>query len=73
MAKIGGCEYVVADVGSVAGIEALARAYGEREQSLDILVNNAGTSDGGREIEDVTEKKWDSVMDFNIKAVFFMI
>ena len=38
--KIGPCEYIVADVGSVAGIKELAKAYGEREQSLDILVNN---------------------------------
>ena len=51
----------------------LAKAYGEREQSLDILVNNAGISDGGREIEDITEETWDAVMDLNIKTIFFMI
>jgi NAD(P)-dependent dehydrogenase (short-subunit alcohol dehydrogenase family) len=73
LAKIGSCEYIVADVGSVAGIKALATAYGEREQSLDILVNNAGISDGRREIEDITEETWDAVMDLNLKAVFFMI
>ncbi len=71
--KIGFCEYLVADVGSVTGIKALAKAYGEREQSLDILVNNAGISDGRRKIEDVTEETWDAVMDLNLKAVFFMI
>ncbi len=71
--KIGPCEYIAADVSSVAGIKALAKAYGEREQSLDILVNNAGISDGGREIEDITEETWDAVMDLNIKAIFFMI
>jgi NAD(P)-dependent dehydrogenase (short-subunit alcohol dehydrogenase family) len=71
--KIGPCEYIVADVGSVAGIKALARAYGEREQSLDILVNNAGISDGRREIEDIAEETWDAVMDLNIKTIFFMI
>ena len=71
--KIGSCEYIVADVGSVAGIKGLAKAYGEREQSLDILVNNAGISDGRRKIEDITEETWDAVMDLNIKAVFFMI
>lgn len=73
LAKIGPCEYIVADVGSVAAIKELARAYGEGEQSLDILVNNAGISDGRREIEDITEETWDAVMDLNIKAVFFMI
>ena len=70
---IGPCEYIVADVASVAGIQALAAAYGTREQSLDILVNNAGTSDGRREIEDITEDTWDAVVDLNSKAIFFMI
>ena len=73
LAKIGSCEYIAADVGSVAGIKALTKAYGKREQSLDILVNNAGTSDGRKEIEDVTEETWDTVMDLNIKTIFFMI
>lgn len=73
LAKIGFCEYIAADVGSVAGIKVLAKAYGEREQSLDILVNNAGISDGRREIEDITEETWDAVMDLNIKTIFFMI
>jgi NAD(P)-dependent dehydrogenase (short-subunit alcohol dehydrogenase family) len=73
LAKIGPCECIRADVGSVAGIKALAAAYGEREKSLDILVNNAGISDGRRQIEDITEETWDAVMDLNIKSVFFMI
>ena len=73
LVKIGPCEYIAADVGSVAGIKELAKAYGEREQSLDILVNNAGISDGRREIEDITEETWDAVMDLNIKTIFFMI
>ena len=73
LVKIGDCEYIAADVGSVAGIKELAKAYGEREQSLDILVNNAGISDGRREIEDITEETWDAVMDLNTKTIFFMI
>jgi NAD(P)-dependent dehydrogenase (short-subunit alcohol dehydrogenase family) len=71
--RIGPCEYIAADVGSVSGIKELAEAYGEREQSLDILVNNAGISDGRTEIEDITEETWDAVMDLNIKTIFFMI
>ena len=59
-------------MGSVAAVETLAETYAEREQSLDILVNNAGTSDP-TEVEDVTEEKWNMVMDLNIKIVFFMI
>jgi NAD(P)-dependent dehydrogenase (short-subunit alcohol dehydrogenase family) len=73
LAAIGPCEYIVADVSSVAGVEALARAYCEREQSLDILVNNAGISDGATELEEITEERWDAVIDLNIKCVYFMI
>ncbi len=72
LARIGPCEYIVADLGSVTGVEALAKAYAGREQSLDILVNNAGTSNNSK-VEDVTEEEWDTVMDLNIKIVFFMI
>ena len=63
LASIGACEYLVADVSSIAGIESLAAQYAEREQSLDILINNAGISDGRTEIEDIKEHKWDAVMD----------
>ncbi len=73
LAKIGPCEYIAADISSVAGIKELSKAYGKREQSLDILVNNAGISDGGRKIEDVTEETWDDVQDLNMKTIFFMI
>ena len=73
LAKIGSCEYIVADVASVSGIQELEKAYGEREESLDILVNNAGISDGRREIVDIAEDTWDAVMDLNLKAITFMI
>ena len=71
--KIGPCGYIAADVSSFTGIQELAKAYSEREQSLDILVNNAGISDGGKEIEDITEETWDAVIDLNLKSIFFMI
>ena len=73
LARIGSCECLVADVSSVAGIEALVRAYSERESSLDILVNNAGISDGNTELEEITEERWDAVTDLNIRSVYFMI
>jgi len=73
LAKIGPCEYIAADISSLAGIKELAKAYGKREQSLDILVNNAGISDGGRKIEDVTEETWDDVQNLNMKTIFFTI
>ena len=73
LARLGACQYLVADVSSTAGIEKLVAQYAEREQSLDILINNAGISDGRTELEDIQEEKWDAVMDLNIKAIFFMI
>jgi NAD(P)-dependent dehydrogenase (short-subunit alcohol dehydrogenase family) len=73
LSKIGRCEYIAADVSSIAGIKALAKAYGEREQSLDILVNNAGISDGGKKLEDITEESWDAVLDLNMKSILFTI
>ena len=73
LAKIGLCEYIAADISSVAGIKELAELDSKREQSLDILVNNAGISDGGRKIEDVTEETWDDVQNLNMKTIFFMI
>jgi NAD(P)-dependent dehydrogenase (short-subunit alcohol dehydrogenase family) len=73
LARIGRCEYIAADVSSIAGIKGLAKAYGERERSLDILVNNAGISDGGRRLEDLTEEAWDAVLDLNLKAILFTI
>jgi NAD(P)-dependent dehydrogenase (short-subunit alcohol dehydrogenase family) len=73
LAKIGPCEYIAADISTVAGIQELTKAFGEREQSLDILVNNAGISDGGRKIEEITEETWDAVQDLNLKTIFFMI
>ena len=72
LAAIGACECIVADVSTVDGIKRLAADYAEREKSLDILVNNAGTSDGRKEIEEVTEETWDTVMDLNLKSIFFM-
>ena len=72
LARIGACEYIVADVSTVDGIKRLADNFAQRETSLDILVNNAGISDGIREIEDVDEETWDAVMDLNLKSIFFM-
>lgn len=59
----------VRDLGNVAScVEAAARAGNGR---LDVLVNNAGTN--VRQVAfDVTEEAWDTVLDTNLKGVFFM-
>ena len=73
LSKIGPCEYIQADLGTLSGIEKLVEQFSEKESQLDILVNNAGISDGRKEVDDITEEDWDSVMNLNIKTIFFMI
>jgi NAD(P)-dependent dehydrogenase (short-subunit alcohol dehydrogenase family) len=59
------------DISTVAGCEALAKAFGEREPKLDILVNNAGLA-WGESFNTFPEKGWDRVMDLNVKSPFFL-
>jgi NAD(P)-dependent dehydrogenase (short-subunit alcohol dehydrogenase family) len=66
-----GCVALPADVSTMEGMQALADAYGEREQSLDILVNNAGAA-WLAPFDDFPEKGWDKVMDLNVKTPFFL-
>ncbi|GAB4141826.1 MAG: SDR family oxidoreductase [Sphingomonadales bacterium] len=67
----GYCQALPADLSTLAGVEGLAAAYGEREQGLDILVNNAGVT-WGAPVGGFPEKGWDKVLDVNLKAVFFL-
>ncbi len=65
------CHSLPQDVSTVAGAQALASAFAEREKKLDILVNNAGTA-WGVPFEEFPEKGWDKVMDLNLKSPFFL-
>lgn len=57
----------VADVGSIeAGVASVLAAHGR----IDVLVANAGLGANHRAL-DVTEDDWDSMMDVNLKGVFF--
>lgn len=71
MCKIGPCVSVPADVSSIAGATALAKAYAQREDRLDILVNNAGAA-WGAEFDAFPESGWDKVVNLNLKAPFFL-
>jgi len=46
LSVLGTCISLPADVSSVEGAKALARAFASREEKLDILVNNAGAAWG---------------------------
>ena len=70
--ELGGtCHALPADVSSVEGCRALARALAEREDRLDILVNNAGAA-WNAPATTFPEKGWDKVMDLNVKSPFFL-
>jgi NAD(P)-dependent dehydrogenase (short-subunit alcohol dehydrogenase family) len=61
-----------ADLSTMAGIEALVASFATHEAALHILVNNAGTLVDAP-IDDYSEDGWDSVMDLNLKAPFFVM
>jgi NAD(P)-dependent dehydrogenase (short-subunit alcohol dehydrogenase family) len=63
---------LAADVSTVAGITALVAEIAAREPALHILVNNAGTLSDAP-IDDFSEEQWDSVIDLNLKAPFFLL
>lgn len=67
----GTCIALPGDLSTVEGGRAVARAFADREKQLDLLVNNAGTMYDAP-IESFTEEGWDSVIDLNLKSVFFL-
>ena len=68
----GRCTGLVADLSTLAGIEALVAAVSTQEQAVHVLVNNAGTM-ADAPIDDYGEDEWDPVIDLNMKAPFFTL
>ncbi|MDO8685643.1 MAG: 3-oxoacyl-ACP reductase family protein [Clostridiales bacterium] len=69
--KIGRKSIVIkADVGKVAEINEMFKKIREEFGKLDVLVNNAGIP-GWTKLFDVTEEKWDLVINTNLKGTFF--
>lgn len=72
-AEIGGDVIGLAgDVSTIEGISAVAAEVTAREPALHILVNNAGTLSDAP-IDHFSEDQWDSVLDLNLKAPFFLL
>jgi NAD(P)-dependent dehydrogenase (short-subunit alcohol dehydrogenase family) len=71
LSKEGVCIALPEDVSTIAGCEALAKAYGAHEDKLDILVNNAGAA-WLAPFDEFPEKGWDKVLDLNVKSPFFL-
>lgn len=68
-----GCRFlpVAADLGSTAVCPEVVREVELGLGGIDILVNNAGTI-RRREALEFSEQDWDSVMDVNLKTLFFL-
>lgn len=71
LADIGECFAIPADLSTVEGLTAFARAFGEREPKLHVLVNNAGAA-WGAPVDEFPESGWDKTMDLNVKSMFFL-
>ncbi|CAA7260945.1 unnamed protein product [Cyclocybe aegerita] len=65
-------EYIVANVGSKAGCNALISEFKKRESKLHVLVNNSGITWGGPYNDFPEEKGWDNVFNVNVKSIFYM-
>lgn len=68
----GACIGVVADLSTLAGIDALVGTISSRERAVHILVNNAGTM-ADAPIDEYGEAEWDPVINLNLKAPFFTL
>jgi len=61
---------VQADISRVAAVEAMFKQARQAFPTLDVLINNSGLT-GWSELFDITEAKWDEVLDTNLKGTFF--
>lgn len=60
-----------ADMRDEAGVEALVGHAVERFGRLDILINNAGVGYLFGPLVDVTQERWDTVLNVNLRGAFF--
>lgn len=71
LAEQGTCYPLTGDIATVDGIKQLVADFSAQQNQLDILVNNAGSMYEAP-LGEFTEVGWDSVMDLNLKSVFFL-
>ena len=72
LAEIGNCVSLPGDLSSVADIGRLVARIEAQAPHLDVLVNNAGAT-WGEALESYPEAQWDTVLDVNLKAPFFLV
>ncbi len=68
----GTCVGLAADLADAQGPQQLAAQFAHHEPRLNILVNNAGASESGT-LETLETPDWDTVMNVNLRAGFFLI
>jgi NAD(P)-dependent dehydrogenase (short-subunit alcohol dehydrogenase family) len=66
------CLPVQAHLGKLEEINELVKRVLEEFGKIDILVNNAATNPTMAQAIDVDERAWDSVMNLNLKGLFFL-
>ena len=66
------CLPVAAHVGKMEEISNLMKKVLEEFGKIDILVNNAATNPTMASAMDVDERAWDSIMNLNLKGLFFL-
>ena len=66
------CLPVQAHLGKVEEINSLVKRALEEFGRIDILVNNAATNPTMASAIDVDERAWDSIMNLNLKGLFFL-
>jgi len=71
MSRYGQCVAIPGDLSSLEGVNKFVEAFNCHEENLDILINNAGIVEG-EPIENLSETKWDNVMNTNLKSLFFL-
>jgi NAD(P)-dependent dehydrogenase (short-subunit alcohol dehydrogenase family) len=71
LSEKGTCIALPGSLESLAGCEAVATAFRERESTLDVLVNNAGAN-WGAPIAEYPDEAWDKVLELNVKSVFHL-
>jgi len=69
LSEHGTCIALPGDFGSLAGCEAVAAEFRERESKLNVLVNNAGAN-WGAPMAEYPDSAWDKVLELNVKSVF---
>jgi len=68
----GECIGLAADLAEAEGPRKLGASIAARESRLHLLINNAGANDKGS-IESLSIADWDTVMNVNLRAGFFLI